>query len=362
MNKILINALSGIGDALMFTPALKFLKEKLPNTQIDILVMYKGVEDIYKRLPQVNSVIYHNFLNLNPLCTLRFVLTLRKKYDASINVYPANRKEYNGINFLIGAKKRAAVSYIRMNKKELGFLNNVTISENDNFHNVEENIKLVEELIDVKCDRISKLEFPLNKTDIDFADNFLKENNLENEKLIVGMHPGCSTLKNHINRRWSPENFAKLSDLLSENFRSPILIFGGPDEIDLKESIKSFSSSEKIFVINSKNLAQSAALIKRCNLFVTNDSSLMHVASAMETNVAAIIGPTSINYIKPWGTKHKIISLNLECAPCFFYSPKPLLCNRNDVKFKCVRELSPEFAFSEIKKFISEINLLESLS
>ncbi len=40
--KILVIALSGIGDALMFTPALKLLRKNLPNTEIDVLVMYKG--------------------------------------------------------------------------------------------------------------------------------------------------------------------------------------------------------------------------------------------------------------------------------------------------------------------------------
>ncbi|KAB2843294.1 MAG: glycosyltransferase family 9 protein, partial [Melioribacteraceae bacterium] len=49
-------ALSGIGDALMFTPALKKLKELMPDSEIDALVMYRGAEDIYKRLPYFSKV------------------------------------------------------------------------------------------------------------------------------------------------------------------------------------------------------------------------------------------------------------------------------------------------------------------
>jgi len=48
--KILIIALSGIGDALMFTPALRLLRSQLPDAQIDMLVMIKGAKDIYKNL------------------------------------------------------------------------------------------------------------------------------------------------------------------------------------------------------------------------------------------------------------------------------------------------------------------------
>ena len=357
MKKILINALSGIGDALMFTPALKFLKEQQSDAQIDVLVMFKGVEDIYKRIPYVNEVHYHNFIDSNPLKSLKFILSFRNKYDAAINVYPSNRKEYNIINFLLGAKKRAAVTYKRMNKLELGFLNNITIKEDDSIHNTEENIHLIEKLLNKKCDEISPLIFPLCDDDIRFSDDFITSNNLRNKSMIIGMHPGCSTLKNHVNRRWSPENFASLADLLIGKFDASVLIFGGPDELELKESVKTKSISEDVLVVNTKNLGQTAALIKKCNLFVTNDSSLMHVASAMQTNVAALIGPTNTNYIHPWKTNHKIISLELDCAPCFFYSPKPLTCSRDDVKFKCIKELNPEFAFSKIIEFTEDVNL-----
>ncbi len=134
--KILILALSGIGDALMFTPALKLLRQSLPTAQIDALVMFKGTKEIYKSNPNLNNVIHFDFLKEGTLNSLSFVLGLRKKYDVSINVYPSNRKEYNIINFLLGAKKRAGVEYLRMNNQNFGWLNNITVLENDETHNV----------------------------------------------------------------------------------------------------------------------------------------------------------------------------------------------------------------------------------
>ncbi len=56
--KILVIALSGIGDALMFTPALKILKQELPNSEIDLLVMFGGAKDIFKNNPNVNKLIH----------------------------------------------------------------------------------------------------------------------------------------------------------------------------------------------------------------------------------------------------------------------------------------------------------------
>ena len=78
----------------------------------------------------------------------------------------------------------------------------------------------------------------------------------------------------------------------------------------------------------------------------------MHVASALQLNVVAILGPTNPNYIHPWETKHNIVRLNLDCSPCFVYSPRPLICFRDDVKFKCIKELTVEMVFASVQKFI----------
>ncbi len=111
--KILIIALSGIGDALMFTPALKLLRENQPNAQIDALVMYKGAQEIYELNQNLNKVIHFNFMREGAVKSLKFLSELRKKYDASVNVYPSNRKEYNIISYIIGAGKRVGAVYLR---------------------------------------------------------------------------------------------------------------------------------------------------------------------------------------------------------------------------------------------------------
>ncbi|MDP4176503.1 MAG: glycosyltransferase family 9 protein, partial [Bacteroidota bacterium] len=92
--KILIFALSGIGDALMFTPSIKLLRESYPDAQIDALCMFGGVRDIYKRNENLNNILYYNFMKEGAAKSLLYLLKLRGQYDLSINVYPANRKEY----------------------------------------------------------------------------------------------------------------------------------------------------------------------------------------------------------------------------------------------------------------------------
>ncbi|PKL82759.1 MAG: glycosyltransferase family 9 protein [Ignavibacteriae bacterium HGW-Ignavibacteriae-3] len=343
--KILVIALSGIGDALMFTPALQKLREELPSAEIDALVMYKGVKDIYTGLPQFSNVIYFDFVGRPVPESIKFVLSLRNKYDATISVYPSNRKEYNIINRMIGAEKRFAVRYLHNDFFNLGFLNTSRIMENNSLHNVEENVGMAEMLVSKNFESIPPLQINLSKNDLAYADDFLKNNLIDKKDLVVGFHPGCSPLKNHEKRRWAPDKFSGLAKKLIENFGAKILIFGGGDEQILKEQICAGTNSPDAIPVNTSNLTNTAAVMKRCCLFISNDSSLMHVAAALKLNVVAIIGPTNVNYIYPWQTNYEIASINLDCSPCFYYSPKPLSCSRKDLKFKCVKELSVDHVF-----------------
>ncbi|MFC2133450.1 glycosyltransferase family 9 protein [Bacteroidota bacterium] len=351
--KILIFALSGIGDALMFTPALVKLREHFTGSQIDVMVMFKGTKDIYENLNFISNVHYYDFINSKPFSAIRYLLKFRNKYDITINVYPSNRKEYNIINFLAGASKRAGVRYLRKDFVNLGFLNNLTIKEKDTLHNVEENIKLIEKITGNEIQEIPPLQLEIGQNEMDFGKDYLKQLKINDDDLLIGFHPGCATLKNHINRRWEPEKFIELGRKLIAEKSAKIFLFGGPEEKGLKHSIASGINSDSVISVLTDSLLQSIAVMKRCGVFVTNDSALMHVAAALKLKTVSIIGPTNINYIRPWQTEHKIATLNLDCAPCFYYSPKPLTCTRNDVQYKCVKELDVDMVYHKVSEFIN---------
>jgi len=187
-----------------------------------------------------------------------------------------------------------------------------------------------------------------------FKNKFLSENKISDDDVIIGFHAGCNTLKNHINRRWAPQKFSTLASRLIKDINAKVLVFGGPEESDLKKNIVDLTHHENIISVEAKSLSMSAAIMERCNVFVTNDSSLMHVASALRLNVVALIGPTNLNLIHPWNTDYKIARLKLNCSPCFYYSPKPLICTRNDKKWKCIKDLTVEEVFQHTISFLGE--------
>ncbi len=346
--RLLVIALPGIGDALLFTPAAALIRKNFPNIEMDSLVMFKGARDIYERSGLFNKVIYHDFLREPMMKSLIFVAGLRGRYDASINVYPSNRREYNIIQFLIGAKRRGVIKYLRRDLRDFGFLNNVRLKEDDMLHNVEENIRLSEKLLNFSATEEPDLVLPLSEGDRTDASKYMNDAGVREDDLVVGFHPGSATLKNQAKRRWEPWKFGELAKLLTQKKNAYILVFGGPDEDGLKTEIKNHSATKRVLIPPAETILQTAALMSRCSVFVTNDSGLMHLSAALKRPTVAIIGPTSTNYIHPWHVDYDIASLHLECSPCFVYSPRPLTCFRKDVKFKCIKELTVEMVYQKV--------------
>lgn len=352
--KILIIALSGIGDAIMFSPSLSLLKKSLPESQIDLLVMFPQVKEIYETNANVSNIYFIDFLKQSKLKSLKQVLSLRKnKYDHSINIYPSNRKEYNIINYLIGAEQRIATKYLNYSKSNLDILNTMLKLEIKNRHNVLENFDLIKLIVpSVEEGDISHYEIYLNPEEESFAKKFVNKNNLH-QNLLVGFHAGSATFKRHINKRWDSNKFAELARLLNRKHNAFVLLFG--TEKDVNEKI--YNQTKEISLIpNTNKITESMALIKKCQIFISNDTALMHLASALQIPTVCIFGYTNHNELHPWMSKYAIIRKDLECSPCFFNSPNPVNCiYSGDDEFKCVKTIEVEDVLSAAEKLIQEI-------
>lgn len=353
--RILINALSGIGDAVMFSPALRVLKKHLPSSStIDMMVMYRQVEDIYKSNPDINKIHFIDFLKQPKLKSLKDVISLRKnKYDASINVYPSNRREYNIVNFLIGAKKRIAVKYSHYSWSNWDFLNNHLKPEVLNRHNVLENYDLAKIIVSAaKEDELGPYAVKVPMDDEVIAQKFFIDNLLF-DKMIIGFHAGSAVFKGHINKRWNVNKYIELARELHKKYFAHILLLGTEGDVNtaINKEIGSFVYFPKV-----KNITETMALMKKCSLFVSNDTALMHLAAGLKIPQAAIFGYTNHKELAPWMNKHVIIRRELECSPCFYNSPKPVKCiYTSEEEFKCIRTIEVSEVLAACERLIEEI-------
>ncbi len=352
--KILIIALSGIGDALMFTPALALLRKQFPDATIDLLSMFKGVKELYDRNLNVNTVIHWDFLHRSPLSSLAFLLRLRGHYDVTISVYPQNRWPYNLICFLIGARKRLGHDYEHVNTRSLNLLNNIRIREEYTRHNVEENATLVRRLgVELPSD-LPPLEVDLKPEDRTGATEWLHAQGLERSELLVGFHAGSALFKKHIHKRWAPEKFAELGARLKNHLNADVLLLGGPEEYELNDRIN-LAMGGIGHVVKVPSLAVGAALIARCRLMVCNDAGLMHVASALHVPVVSIFAYTNPLGLYPWKTPHRLVRHNLQCSPCFYYSPRPVRCIWKEDKFRCITRIEVDEVWTAAVGLLEEV-------
>ncbi|MBK8551513.1 MAG: glycosyltransferase family 9 protein [Ignavibacteria bacterium] len=348
--KILINALSGNGDALMFSPALRLLKEKLPESEIDMLVMFKSVKEMYEDSPFLNNVYFVNFLKQSKLRSLGDVRRLKDNdYDYSINVYPANRLEYNIVNSFLGAKKKIAHHYTHTEFSRAEFLNDILIDEIKDRHNVLQNLDLIKPIVNVSDDEAGQMEIFISDDDKAKAAEWIKENNLEG-KFIIGFHPGSSVLKNHIHKRWDKNKYAELGNKLMKENDAKILLFG--NEFDLNNEIKAVMDNEAL-IASTHNYMDSIARMTHCKLFVSNDTAFMHSAAALQIPTVGIFAYTNHKELYPWKTKHAIVRKDLDCSPCFYNSPRPATCIfKGEEEFKCMKMIEEEEVYEAVKQLI----------
>lgn len=351
IKKILVLCLPGIGDTLLFTPALRALRKRFPHAQIWALVMFKGSQEVLEKNPHVDEVLLWEFLKEGAFRSFKFLLDLRRRhFDISIMAYPANRIEYSLVHLLAGARRRYGHRYHHRDLSSLNVLHGHTIREDEQRHNVEENLALLR-LLGVKADRQNSLELYLSEEDRVFARHWVAQYQLERARLI-GFHAGTAEFKNQAKRRWAKEKFAQLGDALTEELGGQVLIFGGPDEQELKENISSRMSRSGLVVSNT-TMRQTAALIERCALFVSNDSALMHTAAAMKVPCVVIFGPTNPKWVYPYGTRYRIVRRDLPCSPCFYYSARPLTCARGD--FACVEGVGVSQVLETAKRLLMDV-------
>ena len=356
--KILILALPGIGDALLATPMIALLREAKPDAEIHAFVMFAATRELFERDPLIDKVHHFDFLNGSKTDAMKFVFGLRRQqFDISINIYPQNRREYNLIAFMIGAKRRLGIKYRRRDPQNLSWLNTLTLLEDDTLHCVEQNVRLLS-LIGIKQELREEL-LPRLRLEIDdkhqaFVESWYREQGLTDTDLTIGFHAGTALFKNHIRRRWEPEKFAELAKRLASGLGAKVLLFGGPDDVDANQAIIN-GAGGSIIPVETKSILDSIAVMSRLKLFVSNDSSLMHIAGALLLPTVAIFGPTNEVYVHPWKTKYTIVHTGIECRPCFVYSPKPLTCYRKDPAehYLCIRAIEVEQVFGAVKGLLS---------
>ena len=127
-----------------------------------------------------------------------------------------------------------------------------------------------------------------------------------------------------------------------------IVLFGGKSDEELCKAI-SGNIQGCVNLQNDDQVLQTAADMKKCKLILTNDSGLMHTASAVGVPLIAVFGSTVREFgFIPVGTQNLILeNKSLSCRPCSHIGKSS--CPKKH--FKCMKEITPEFVLNQLQMF-----------
>lgn len=146
-------------------------------------------------------------------------------------------------------------------------------------------------------------------------------------------------------KRWPARHFAELARRLAAT-DFPVWIVGSAKDAAVGAQIEQLSGGAARNLCGRTDLAQAIDLLSCARLVVSNDSGLMHVAAALDRPLVALYGSSSTTYTPPLSRRARLLSLGLECSPCF-KRECPL------GHFKCLNDLTPERVLGEIKEALS---------
>lgn len=297
-----------IGDAVMAQPLLQQLRKNNPSRPIDVLAP-PSVAPVWRAMAEVDEVLEtpfrHGALQLKE--RWKYAQVLRARGYADAYVLP-NTLKYALIPWLAGIPQRVGYK----GEMRYGLLNVMHHDEQPPRPMVpfyaaladapraalgdkppRPALRVSDEQVKAVCDRLG---IALGHALVVFA---------------PGAEFGAA-------KRWPTGHFAALADeIRSADPLAQVALLGSPKDKPVCDEIVAAAGTERMFnLAGVTRLDEAVALIARAAAVVSNDSGLLHIASALNRPVIAIYGPTDPDHAPPFSDVARSLSLRLECAPC----------------------------------------------
>ncbi|MBM2841387.1 MAG: hypothetical protein HW412_1915 [Bacteroidetes bacterium] len=306
--------MSSVGDIILSSLLLRVLHKRFPECSIDFLVK-AAYGDLVRFNPHVSRVI--EFPDDGGIHELRRIReTVRAThYDLIIDIHDNLRSRYLCFGFpnVVRIRKRKIARFLLVKTKwnVYEFFGGAPSVAGRYLEAVRG--------LGVENDG-NGLEVFIPPTALARAEKILEDAGIGKSGVVIGICPAAR----HQNKMWLKERFAETASTLSREHKATVLLFGsGKEEESRCEQVKAAmtQNSADLRVLNladKLSLPETAAMMDRCSVIITNDSGLMHLAAARKRKVVAIFGPTvrELGFF-PYGTTSTVIEdISLSCRPC----------------------------------------------
>jgi heptosyltransferase-2 len=341
--KILIIRTDRIGDVLLSTSVFKVLRKNFPQSHIAVMVR-PYARDIVLGNPYIDElVIYDKYgAQRSLLQSIRFAWHLKKKrFDLALVLHPTNRAHL--IAFFSGIKRRVGFN------KKLAFLLTDRIEhkkQKGQKHELEYTLDIIRALGIKPNDEDKDLFMPIRKDSEMYIEQFLKDHRISSLDEMIAIHPAASCPS----KTWPLERFAQVIDSLVREFNAKVLVVSGADDVGRGRRLVELLHCTSIDATGKTTVSQLASLLRRCSLFISNDSGPVHIARALGVPVVVIFGRAQPG-LSPqrWGPVGKeaiVLHRDVGCVDCLAHN-----CQKD---FACLLAISPAEVLDASRKLLKK--------
>jgi heptosyltransferase-2 len=306
--RILVISPNWIGDAVMAQPLLRMLKQQHPERPIDVLAPPQVVP-VWRRIQEADDIL------VTPFRHRALQLGERLKYARLLK-----RRNYSDAYVLPNTLKYALIPWLARIPRRVGYKGEMRYGMINVMHFDDESRSMVPFYSALAREPELPSPSPVRPSLVvggEESDDVRTRLGLSLVRPLVVFAPGAEF---GIAKRWPPAYYGALAGRVAATVPGvQIALLGSPNDSDTCQEVQQSAGSAAGAVVNlagKTSLDDAIALIAQASAVVSNDSGLLHIASALNRPVVALYGSTDPDYAPPLSDLSRTVSLRLECSPC----------------------------------------------
>ncbi|HBG71689.1 MAG: hypothetical protein A2W93_06740 [Bacteroidetes bacterium GWF2_43_63] len=324
--KILVYRISSIGDIILTTPVVRCLKKQHPDAEIHYITRKRYAETM-------SSNPYISKLWLVKKSPLEILDELKaEKFDYMIDLHRNWRSQR-----LMAHLNTKYYTFNKLNIRKWIFTK-LKINLLPDIH-----------IVDRYFRAVRKLQVVNDEEGLDFF--FPKDYNPEITKNLPDKYIALAIGGTYATKRYPAEQIIEFVKSMS----LPVILLGGKSENETAGLIEKSCSEKIINLCDKLSLTESAAVIGKSKIVISNDTGMMHIAAALHKPLISIWGNTVPAFgmypYFPEGLENRseiVENKNLRCRPCSKLGYKK--CPKEH--FRCMKDISPMLVAEKARKFI----------
>ena len=367
-SRILLIKPSALGDVVHTIPVLVKLRARYPSARIDWLITPENA-DIVRCHPALSNVVLFARRDFSKRgrrwrALVSFFDLLKQirrvKYDLVVDMHGQLRSAF----FALVSGARVRIGFDRPIKREL------TVSAEHDLRNVPSHgwrgaregswiaytHRVSIPTLDVHAidrylwvgpllgfdDDPPDLTIHLSSDTVRNAEHLLEEHGVTPNVPLVILVPGTIWETKH----WTIEGFAGVArQFLHEGFA--VALAGTKRDQERCQQIAA-TAPGACDLSGKTTPAELAALIRRAEVAVTNDSGSMHVAASLGKPMVSIFGPTNPVHIGPYQRPESVVRVDLPCSPCNYRRLSQCPFNH-----ACMKQVTPAMVVERVRKIVA---------